>query len=137
MLEPQEYRSLLLEVLSEFRILQEQGCRTKFGRKDHLWTLLYQELGLIKSLPQNSDKVCGGCGIGWKHLTILADGRVLACRRLPVEIGNVPDQKISEIKEMEKCSKCNLLTICRGCPAIPYAAYGDYLAPDPQCWKIV
>lgn len=150
MLEPQEYRSLLLEVLNEYRILQEQGCRTRFGRKDHLWTLLYQELGLLKSLPQNSNKVYGGCGIGWKHLTILADGRVLACRRLPIEIGKVPNQKIGEIfiksrelnqirqiENMEKCSKCNLLAVCRGCPAIPYATTGDYLAPDPQCWKII
>ncbi|MEA3432055.1 MAG: SPASM domain-containing protein [candidate division WOR-3 bacterium] len=149
MLKPQEYRALLLRVLEEYKRLKEEGCRTYFGRKDNLWELLYQELGLLKPLPEN-DLIYLGCGICANGPTILADGTVYACRRLPVKIGKVPEQsmreifinspecnKMRQIEKMEKCSKCELLRFCRGCPAVAYATYGSYYAPDPQCWKEV
>jgi radical SAM/SPASM domain protein of ACGX system len=148
MLNSREYRNLLLKILEEYRCLQENGNHTFFGRKDHLWKLLYQELGLLKPLPKDKETIFSGCGIGSSILTILADGTVLACRRLPVEIGKVPEKSIREIfinssehnrmrqiEHMHKCSKCDLMQFCRGCPAVAYGAHGDYMAPDPQCWK--
>lgn len=150
MLTPQEYRGLLLKVLEEYKYLQENDCQTYFGRKDHLWRLLYQELGLLKPLPKDKETIYTGCGIGSVILTILADGTVYACRRLPVEIGKIPEQnmreifinspehnKMRQVENMYKCSKCELLQFCRGCPAVAYATYGNYMAPDPQCWKEV
>lgn len=150
MLAPHEYRELLLKVLEEYRYLQEKGYRTYFGRKDHLWTLLYQELGLIKPLPKNKNLIYNGCGVGSSILTILADGTVYSCRRLPVRIGKTPEHSIKDIfiysvehnkmrkiENMKKCSNCELLQFCRGCMAVSYAKYGDYMAPDPQCWKEV
>lgn len=147
---PQEYRELLLRVLEEYKKLQENGCRTHFGRKENLWTLLYQELGLLKPLPKDKETIYSGCSIGCSILTILADGTVLACRRLPVKIGKVPKQSIREIfinskvinhmrniDAMRKCGKCELRQFCRGCPAVSYGVRGDYMAPDPQCWKEV
>lgn len=148
MLSPKEYRALLLQVLEEYKCLQENGAQTYFGRKDHLWKLLYQDLGLFTPLPKKREMIYSGCGIGSSILTILADGTVYACRRLPVEIGRVPEQSIREIfissfehnkmrniEHMQKCYKCNLFQFCRGCPAVAYGTYGDYFAPDPQCWK--
>lgn len=150
MLNPQEYAQLLLEVLNTYRLLHNTQCYTQFGRKDHLWKLLYQDLGLLKPLPDDSETIFGGCGIGSSILTILADGTVYACRRLPITIGNVPEESIKDIflnsvelnkmrqeRNMMKCSKCDLLQFCRGCPAISYAIHGDYMASDPQCWKEV
>jgi len=150
MLTPNEYRELLLKVLEEYRCLQENGCRTYFGRKDHLWRLLYQEVGLLKPLPKDKETIYNGCGIGSSILTVLADGTVYACRRLAVEIGKVPEQSIRDIfinssehnkmrrvEKMQKCGKCELIQFCRGCPAVAYGTYGDYMAPDPQCWKEV
>lgn len=150
MLTAREYRELLLKVLEEYKCLRENGCQTYFGRKDHLWRLLYQELGLLKPLPKDRETIYGGCGIGCSILTILADGTVYACRRLPIEIGRVPKQsirdifinspehnKMRQVEKMQKCSKCELKQFCRGCPAVAYAIYGDYMAPDPQCWKEV
>jgi len=150
MITPTEYRRLLLEVLEEYKRLQESDCQTYFGRKDHLWKLLYQELGLLKPLPKDKRTIYSGCGIGYSIITILADGTVYPCRRLPVEIGKVPRQSIREIfinspelnkmrhtENMQKCKKCELVQFCRGCPAVSYAVYKDYMAPDPQCWKEV
>lgn len=148
MLTPLEYRELLLKVLEEYKYLQENGCRTYFGRKDHLWKLLYQQLGLLKPLPKDKETIYNGCGIGSSILTILADGTIYACRRLPVEIGRVPEQsirdifinspehnKMRQVENMQKCSKCELMQFCRGCPAVAYGTCGDYMASDPQCWK--
>jgi len=34
----------------------------------------------------------------------------------------------------QKCRECELLTNCRGCRAVAYAASGDFMGEDPQCW---
>lgn len=150
MLHPLEYRALLLLVLEEYKRLKESGTKTRYGRKENLWSLLYHELGLGKLPAGDTETIFSGCAIGSRILTILADGTVLACRRLLVPIGKVPDQKIREIfidskehnrmrrvEDMKKCGRCNLLQSCRGCPAVSYGVHGDYLADDPQCWKEV
>ncbi len=149
MLAPEEYRNLLLEVLQEYESLQEKGCRTRFGRKDHLWKLLYYELGLFKKpAKENPNLVYDGCAIGNSTVSVLADGTAYACRRLPVKIGKLPEESIREIfinseelnkmrtiEKMKKCGHCELLNYCRGCPAVAYGVSKDYYAADPQCWK--
>jgi radical SAM/SPASM domain protein of ACGX system len=151
MVSPHEYRSLLLKVLDEYSNLQEEGSGTRFGRKDHLWKLLYYELGLFKR-PQEEKQnlVYDGCAIGNRTVSVLADGTVYACRRLPVTIGKVPNKSIRDIfinseelnkmrviEEMKKCKQCELLNYCRGCPAVAYGISGNYYSADPQCWKEV
>lgn len=148
-LSPLEYKKLLLDVFEEYRRLKEAGYSTYFGRKDHLWKLLYSELGLFR-FPKDlnsSDLIYSGCGIGINLLVLLADGTVLPCRRLPIPIGNVQKKslrdifiysnKLNEIRSvnlLEKCRNCDLLRLCRGCPAVSYGTYGRWTAPDPQCW---
>ncbi len=150
MLGPAEYRELLLRVLEEYRRLEAAGSRTYFGRKENLWVLLYHELGLLPPLPRGKGTVFSGCSVGSRIMTILADGTVLSCRRLPVALGRVPRQGLREIfissknhrrlrsvERMERCAGCRLLPFCRGCPAVAHGATGDFLAGDPQCWKVV
>lgn len=146
-IKPEEYRSLLLRVLEEYRRLKSNGCNTYFGRKDHLWRLLYKELGLLPALSEDRETIFHGCSIGIHFLTIVADGTVYPCRRLPIKIGEVPKQKLRDIfigsaelnkmrqvERLEKCSKCDLLQYCRGCPAVAYGTSGNYFSADPQCW---
>ena len=145
-----QFRELLLRVLEEYRRLEAKGCTTYFGRKENLWTLMYHELGLLPPLPRARGMVYSGCSVGSRIMTILADGTVLACRRLPVKIGKVPDEPLREIfissknhrrlrsvEKMERCASCRLLPFCRGCPAVAHGATGDFLAGDPQCWRVV
>lgn len=142
-----EYHDLLIKIYQEYLNLQEQGVRTIYGHKDHLWLLLFQELGLVRPLPSD-EIIYNGCAIGLSILTILADGTVYSCRRLPITLGKVPEDKLTDIfiksKELNelrdisrfiKCSRCDLLRFCRGCPAVSYAVNGDYFSEDPQCWK--
>jgi AdoMet-dependent heme synthase len=95
----------------------------------------------------------GGCAAGVSGLTILPDGTVVPCRRLPVPIGNVRTDSLREIWSTSavltslrdrsrydgKCGTCNKWSACRGCRAIAYEfsrAHGvtNYLAEDPQCF---
>lgn len=143
---PLEYRDLLMRMLIEYSKLKSEGYVTYFGRKENLWTLLYYDLGIFH--PKICDKIVGGCSVGSHILTILSDGTVLPCRRLPIVIGKVPEKNIREIfikspeynvlrkiESMEPCGKCQLLPYCRGCRAVAYASHGNPLGTDPQCWR--
>jgi AdoMet-dependent heme synthase len=95
----------------------------------------------------------GGCAAGVSGLTLLPDGTILPCRRLPVPLGNVRRDRLREVwaaspvlealrdktRYAGKCGSCPRWAQCRGCRAIAYAwsrAQGtpDFLAPDPQCF---
>jgi AdoMet-dependent heme synthase len=95
----------------------------------------------------------GGCAAGISGLTILPDGTVTPCRRLPVSIGNINKDPLREIWATSKvlsalrnrsaytgkCGTCERWSLCRGCRAIAYAYSGttgsaSYLAEDPQCF---
>jgi radical SAM protein with 4Fe4S-binding SPASM domain len=99
------------------------------------------------------DIALGGCSAGISGLTILPDGTLLPCRRLPVPIGNIKQDSLREVwttsevlnalrdrsQYKGKCRTCKNWAQCRGCRAIAYAytnvsGQGDYLAQDPQCF---
>jgi len=143
LLKPNEYRIFL----STMWLLREKykQCGTKFTLKDHLWKLWLYENGLLKIYKE--DVVFSGCNCGIRHLTLLPDGTVYACRRFDSPIGNILLQSFKEIflgeelnkyrkiNEIEKCNKCDLLNYCRGCRAMSYSVYNNFFARDPQCWR--
>ena len=142
---PLEFRRLLSEVNTKYQ--EYINCSTFLGREDPLWELFYLEKGLLKK-SRKSALISGGCVIGCSELTILEDGTVLSCRRLPIPIGRVPKQtlrdifivspllnKMREINKIQRCRECSLISHCRGCRAMAYAVKGDYFAADPQCWR--
>ena len=89
------------------------------------------------------------CSIGLDGITILPNADVLACRRLPIPIGNLTTKTLEEIWSTSallweiadkrnlkgKCSSCEYISKCSGCRAMAYAVTGDYLSEDPNCWK--
>ncbi|MDA8100671.1 MAG: radical SAM protein [Nitrospiraceae bacterium] len=95
----------------------------------------------------------GGCSAGVSGLTLLADGTVVPCRRMPLPIGNVRTHSLRELwaaspvlealrdksRYSGKCGSCGHWEECRGCRAIAYAdalarGSGDFLSDDPQCF---
>ncbi len=86
-----------------------------------------------------------------RALTILDNGDILLCRRLPIKIGNVFEKNLEEIfffsTLVQKMSNWrNFLSYCEDCPFFSYClggarciAYGFFKkidAPDPQCWRL-
>jgi len=109
--------------------------------------LLYRPLF---ALVGRDDPTVGAlCSAGNNALTIMPDGTVYPCRRLPIPIGNVLKDGLHKIwygsdvlwtlRNPEnlkgKCHNCELLPQCRGCRAVAYFLTGDYMEADPQCWK--
>lgn len=84
---------------------------------------------------------------GERLLTVLADGSVMACRRLPLIVGNVRESDLltlyRESPELERlrstpipeqCRSCDYAELCAGgAKCIAYARYGRYDIPDPDC----
>ena len=116
-------------------------------KEDKIRILLYRPLFAI--LNGNDPTVGALCSVGNNALTIMHDGTIYPCRRLPIPIGNALTDSFSKvwytsevlwnirnIKNIKgKCADCDLIPVCRGCRAMAYALTGDYLAEDPQCWK--
>ena len=116
-------------------------------KEDKIRILLYRPLF---ALFNGNDPTVGAlCSAGNNALTIMHDGTIYPCRRLPIPIGNAltdsfykvwyTSQVLWDIRNIKniagKCADCDLIPVCRGCRAMAYALAGDYLAEDPQCWK--
>lgn len=95
----------------------------------------------------------GGCAAGVSGLTVMPDGTITPCRRLPIPIGNIRTDSLREVwagsdvlealrdrsRYKGKCGSCKRWADCRGCRAISYAfsrakGESDFLAEDPQCF---
>ena len=89
----------------------------------------------------------GRCPVGIQTITIMPDGTVFPCRRLPIPLGNIKEQSLFSIwynsdvlwnlrqrNSFEKCGKCKLLDDCGGNRCVAYAVTGNYMGGDPQCW---
>lgn len=114
---------------------------------DVLWQIFQDgENDLIKKSKENNTYLCG-CSAGFRMLSVLSDGTVYPCRRLPIPIGNIKEgfrdlvlenkvmEELRDLNKMKENSLCNKVVHCRGCRAIAYATTGDYMAKDPMCFK--
>jgi selenobiotic family peptide radical SAM maturase len=87
-----------------------------------------------------------GCGAAFNFLSILSDGEVHACRKLPSPLGTILKQSLEAIYSSElatryrsgttACAGCNLRPVCGGCMAVT-ANFGlDHVTcKDPYCIK--
>jgi radical SAM protein with 4Fe4S-binding SPASM domain len=136
------------------------------GLYERIFSLRTDGLEIVTGDPVASQMSCldeasdsgsiptGGCAAGVSGFTILPDGTMTPCRRLPIPIGNVKKDSLREVWATSeilealrdknsykgKCGKCRRWANCRGCRAIAYAhgiasgGKGDFLAEDPQCF---
>jgi radical SAM protein with 4Fe4S-binding SPASM domain len=90
---------------------------------------------------------CGGkpykCSAGVSLLTIMPNGDLFPCRRLPIKIGNIKNDSIFEILKKQElklsvdsdCSKCFYSETCfGGLKCLSYAVYNNYNRKDPNCF---
>jgi radical SAM protein with 4Fe4S-binding SPASM domain len=91
--------------------------------------------------------VCG-CYCGWTGISVLADGTVLGCRRLPLSVGKLPEQSFEKVflgskllrkfrrrASFAECGSCDMYKYCRGCPAYAYSVTGSPFAANPICFR--
>ena len=134
-LSPEEWRVFYLEALnakqktSDIHISVEDPIIASLGHKDG------------SSLVKGS--VCGKLS-----LNIKSNGDITPCGFIPVVIGNILNDNLSEIWNNSpvldmmrnktprgKCQKCGYYSDCLGgCTARALALTGDINNPDPHCW---
>lgn len=93
---------------------------------------------------------CYECSAGKKLIAILADGKVLPCRRLPIELGSLINKNKNDSlesmiedfnkKEVDKipddCKQCELKYNCKaGAKCLTYAVKNSFNNKDINCWK--
>jgi len=86
-----------------------------------------------------------GCGAAFNFVSLLPDGQVHACRKLPSMIGNINTNSLTGIYQSDLarkyrsgsdgCQKCTIRYVCGGCPAVAYG-FGKNIFDevDPYCF---
>jgi radical SAM protein with 4Fe4S-binding SPASM domain len=130
------------EVREVYALLYERGLQEK-----RLRVLMYRPLFALFDCMNPT--VGAMCSAGVNALTIMNDGTLYPCRRLPISIGNVLTDglfkpwydsevlwKFRDPRNIKgKCGDCAILAVCRGCRAMAYWLTDDYLGEDPHCWR--
>lgn len=92
----------------------------------------------------------GECSAGYASFTVLPNGDVYPCRRLPIHSGNLIENSFKEVYESKEmaslrdvnnrndvCYQCSHFKKCKGgAKCIAEAYFNDFRAPDPQCWRL-
>jgi len=145
MLSPQETKELYLYILKTNQKLVDKRSKLRLN--------IGCEDGILAQEGYNANTCVAGCS----SLTILPNGDVYPCRRLPIYVGNVLKQSLEEIfyKSSEliklrnpenvniRCKECPYFNECKGgAKCVSYAYWKDsyiedpQFLPDPQCWKL-
>ncbi len=86
-----------------------------------------------------------GCGAAFNFLSLLANGDVHACRKLPSPLGNVLEQSLDDIyhsrqagryrRGPSQCEGCAIRPVCGGCLAVSHGFGLDiFRQKDPYCF---
>jgi selenobiotic family peptide radical SAM maturase len=109
--------------------------------KDNLINIIRQE----KAMDLFGGCTGYGCGAAFNFVALLPDGEVHACRKFPSFIGNIKQNRLTEIYHSDiakkyrsgskACRDCSLNIVCRGCLAVTYSCGLDvFRDKDPFCF---
>ncbi|HOK56990.1 MAG TPA: radical SAM protein [bacterium] len=118
-------------------------CDIDFDIKD-----IIEYRGYMVKIEKKGYELYGSeCIVGKDGIAVMPDGTVFPCRRFPLPIGNLLNEKLLDIWENSnvlnlirnkaflkgKCKNC-IIDNCYGCRALVYSFYGDFLEEDPLCY---
>lgn len=139
MLEPLEVKEFYESIHRISKKLMEERSKTHVPTSRSLYFLATEDM--IRPYV---------CHAAETITVVMPNGDVLACRRMPIVVGNLMKQSFFEIwysneilwklrdrNEINSlCKKCEYFERCMGgARCITYGYCGDPFAPDPQCWK--
>lgn len=131
---------------------QINSCRKKYEKR----LFRKREISMGRALQfmaydgEGFDSYPYRCSAGRTVLTVLADGRIVPCRRMPVIVGDLKTSDLLDIyrdspllcilrNQMnipDGCGNCNYSQTCNGgLKCLSYAVHGNPFKRDPQCTK--
>lgn len=131
------------EMLEYLNIVKQEQDKQLLNRSYGTIIEMNRALNFLKT-----GKTTYTCSAGNSLITILENGDVLPCRRMPIPTENILDKSLKDIyfnnevfknlrKEREPdiaCSKCLYFNICKGgSRCISYAVNGTPFGADPSC----
>ncbi len=133
--EPEKYRDFLLQYLAAAE------KNPVISLKDNLFNIIKKET----SQPLSGGCAGYGCGAAFNFLSLLPDGEVHACRKLPSLLGNIFTTTLQDIyySDLAKryrqgtsaCRGCSIRPVCGGCPAVVHGFGLDvFKDKDPYCF---
>jgi radical SAM protein with 4Fe4S-binding SPASM domain len=133
--EPEKYRDFLEQYLAAAE------NNPVISLKDNLFNIVKEE----QAQPWSGGCAGYGCGAAFNFLSLLPDGEVHACRKLPSLLGNIFSESLSEIyhgalaeryrQGSSACRDCQIRPVCGGCPAVAYGFGLDvFKDKDPYCF---
>ena len=141
----EEASCLLQEYHAEKRKLELDGETTRIAERSNVFAGIRFATGLFAPVDASGVSVVGGCLAGWHGASILSDGEVLACRRMGIAYGKMPEasfesifleslgfRRLRRLSSYTGCQGCSLIKYCRGCPAFT-ASDEPGLGPYPLC----
>lgn len=146
---PEELRDIFQYVSDRADLEYDKGNQLRILKYRPLWINIDPSRAKTEANTVPHKELGAACSIGLDGICILPDATVLACRRLPIPIGDLKRDSLEkiwftsdllwQIRDKQnlkgKCNSCEYIPCCGGCRAMAYACTGDYLAEDPQCWK--
>ncbi|MFN4228056.1 MAG: radical SAM protein [Candidatus Ratteibacteria bacterium] len=118
-------------------------CKIKFDIFD-----IVEYRGFMVKIEEREFQLYGSeCIVGKDGIAVMPNGTVFPCRRFPLSIGNLLEQKLIDIWQSSEilnkirdksllkgeCKNCKI-NKCIGCRALAYSLYNDFLEEDPLCY---
>lgn len=136
--------SILPEDFPRFleRYMEAASTNPCMSLKDNFFNLLRHK----QAMPYVGGCAGYGCGAAFNFVSLLPDGQVDACRKLPSPIGNIEEQTFTEIYNGEAakryragssaCAACDIRPVCGGCLAVTHGFGRDIFTEiDPYCFR--
>lgn len=134
-LETKKFYEKVMELKGEWK---GKGVRIHTHCSDSLW------------LAEDPNYETHGCSAGYDSLSILPNGDVVPCRRLPIKVGNILEKSLIDIwytsdflwklrnkGNISACKDCEFFRKCfGGARCVAYGYFRNPFAPDPQCWRL-
>lgn len=132
-----------IELLRQTKLNAESGLAGRFGKGT-----ASTEIALHRALQFLAGGPAYRCTAGDTLLTVMPDGTLYPCRRLPIDAGNLHRTPLSELYDApllrqlrdpasvaSGCEQCAYERLCRGgLRCLSYAVKKSFTVADPGCW---
>jgi radical SAM protein with 4Fe4S-binding SPASM domain len=133
-----------IELLRQTRLDGESALSQRLGRRAGAVT----EIALHRALQFLAGGPAYRCTAAESLITVMPDGTLYPCRRLPINAGNLHQNSLESLYDgplfrqlrdpasvADGCESCVYERLCRGgLRCLAYAGSGSLTAADPGCW---